>query len=76
MRLALFALLFLKEQMQTKILIVDDDPVFNLVLREILEEQGYEVRAAGDGKDGYSNYLSFQPDLLPTFRCRAATASS
>lgn len=52
--------------MQTKILVVDDDPAFSLVLREILEDQGYEVRTAGDGKDGYCHYLSFQPDLVIT----------
>ena len=65
-RLRYFPYCFSGKPMQTKILIVDDDPAFSVVLREILEEQGYEVATAGDGKDGYCNYLSFQPDLVIT----------
>jgi YesN/AraC family two-component response regulator len=32
----------------------------------ILEDEGYEVRAAKDGNDGFFSYLLFRPDLVIT----------
>lgn len=32
----------------------------------MLENEGYEVRLANDGTDGYSAYLLFNPDLVLT----------
>ncbi|HTM09439.1 MAG TPA: response regulator [Verrucomicrobiae bacterium] len=49
-----------------KVLIVDDDLAFAQILQQILEEQGYEVKTAVDGNDGYFNYLLFKPDLVIT----------
>jgi CheY-like chemotaxis protein len=49
-----------------KALIVDDDSAFAQILQQILEEQGYEVKTAVDGNDGYFNYLVFKPDLIIT----------
>ena len=49
-----------------KVLIVDDDTAFVQILQEILEEQGYEVKSAVDGNEGYFNYLLFKPELIIT----------
>jgi len=49
-----------------KILVVDDNKDLAALLQVMLEEEGYEVRLAGDGSDGYSAYLLFQPDLVIT----------
>lgn len=49
-----------------KILIVDDNQDLAVLLKWMLESEGYEVRAANDGQDGYSTYLLFGPDLVLT----------
>ncbi len=49
-----------------KILIVDDDYSLANLLQLILEEEGYEVRSAGNGQEGYSAYLHFKPDVVIT----------
>ena len=52
--------------MNTKIMVVDDNLDFVSILQMMLEDAGYEVKAASDGKAGYSIYLSFKPDLVIT----------
>jgi CheY-like chemotaxis protein len=49
-----------------KILVVDDNQDLAYILKVILEDAGYEVKAAADGRDGYLTYLSFIPDLVIT----------
>jgi len=49
-----------------KILIVDDNDVLAHVIQVILEDEGYEVRSAGDGQEGYFSYLHFRPDVVIT----------
>ena len=49
-----------------KILVVDDNRSLASVLQMMLEDEGYEVKAARDGRDGYSAYLSFKPDVVIT----------
>lgn len=49
-----------------KILIVDDNELLAWGLQKLLEDEGYEVRLAGDGRDGYTAYLLFKPDLVIT----------
>ncbi len=49
-----------------KVLIVDDNRDLALLLKWMLESEGYEVRAAQGGRDGYSTYLLFSPDLVLT----------
>lgn len=62
-----FNILFLIEVKKfTKVLIVDDNKPLALILREMLEEEGYEVKTAGDGDSGYLAYLFFEPDLVLT----------
>lgn len=49
-----------------KILIVDDNQDFAFLIKWMLEDEGYEVRSAKDGMDGYSTYLLFNPDIVLT----------
>ena len=51
---------------KAKILIVDDNQCVALVLQVMLEDEGYNVIVARDGKEGYLAYLTFEPDLVIT----------
>jgi sigma-B regulation protein RsbU (phosphoserine phosphatase) len=46
------------------ILIIDDDPVTKLMLRRILEQQGYTVDTAQDGQEGIQKAATMQPALI------------
>jgi DNA-binding response OmpR family regulator len=48
----------------TTILVVEDSPDLVSLLQRVLGEQGYAVRAAGDGETGLSSALENEPDLL------------
>lgn len=48
-----------------KILIVDDSRTSRKILRNLLEEEGYEVVGeARNGDEGYLKYKELQPDLV------------
>lgn len=47
-----------------RILIVEDDPFFQRVLQKRLAAEGYQVQAAGDGREGMKAIVSFEPDLV------------
>jgi len=49
-----------------KVLVVDDNRLLAATIREVLEDDGLEVRSASDGEDGYSAYLLFKPDIVIT----------
>ncbi|MGZ3524419.1 MAG: response regulator [Thermodesulfobacteriota bacterium] len=49
-----------------KVLVVDDNQDLAFLLKWMLESEGYEVRSAQSGQDGYSTYLLFSPDLVLT----------
>jgi CheY-like chemotaxis protein len=51
---------------EMKILIVDDNQDLAFLIKWMLEDEGYEVRSAKDGMDGYSAYLLFNPDIVLT----------
>lgn len=53
-------------RIRRKILIVDDHEDLASVIEASLEFDGYEVRSARDGSDGYLAYTVFQPDLVIT----------
>ncbi|HEY9826176.1 MAG TPA: SpoIIE family protein phosphatase [Stenomitos sp.] len=46
------------------ILIIDDDPVTKLMLRRILEQQGYSVETAQDGQEGIAKAAQIMPALI------------
>ncbi len=48
------------------VLVVDDDPDKQLLLRVALQSEGYSVRTADDGESGLAAVDSFQPDLIVT----------
>ena len=49
-----------------RILVIDDEQAFRQMVRQMLENAGYEVLEATDGKDGLRVYEAEQPDLVIT----------
>ena len=50
--------------MGKRIMLVDDAAFMRMMLKNILQEGGYEVVAEGkDGNDGVAKYKEFQPDI-------------
>lgn len=47
-----------------KVLVIDDQPFFTTMLRNVLEQQGYQVVAAGDGKEGLEQARKHIPDAV------------
>jgi CheY-like chemotaxis protein len=47
-----------------KVLLVEDDESSRTALQVILEEEGFEVRSAGDGDEGITLVGSFRPDVI------------
>ncbi|MEM8603695.1 MAG: SpoIIE family protein phosphatase [Cyanobacteria bacterium P01_H01_bin.121] len=47
-----------------KIVVVDDDPAIQLVLKRSLEHQGHEVSVASDGEAGLAQIRAVAPDLV------------
>lgn len=50
--------------METKLLIVDDDPNICELLRLHFENEGYLVKTASDGVEGVNIFRSYDPDLI------------
>ena len=49
-----------------KILVVDDEAMVREAISVLLEEKGYEVRTANNGRAGVEAYADFAPDLVLT----------
>lgn len=47
-----------------KLLIVEDDPNQSILFKQELEDEGYNVVAASDGKDAIEKVEAEQPDLV------------
>lgn len=47
-----------------KVLIVDDDRDFLSVLKDVLDEEGYEVYYAGDGMEAIQEFKRTLPDIV------------
>jgi sigma-B regulation protein RsbU (phosphoserine phosphatase) len=47
-----------------RVLVVEDDPAFQQVLRRRLERDGYDVAVASDGREGMKSIVTFEPDLV------------
>lgn len=52
-----------------RILIIDDDEVMREVLRDVLEEEGYEIVEAQNGQEGIQRYRSAPVGLVITDLC-------
>ena len=50
--------------MKKSILIVEDDTNLNLLYKEILELQGFEVETAENGKEGVEKFVQTKPSLV------------
>jgi CheY-like chemotaxis protein len=47
-----------------RILVIDDDPVIRESLEEALEDHGYQVETAANGKEALSVLAKWPPDLI------------
>ena len=47
-----------------KILVVDDEPDIAELLQTVLEEEGYQVIIAGNGREGLAQVTASRPDLI------------
>lgn len=47
-----------------KILVIDDNKNMQIILRNILTDEGYEIKTAGNGKEGLELVEDMQPDLV------------
>lgn len=47
-----------------KILVVDDEESIRLLYKEELEDEGYDVDVAADGKEALTKLASYKPDLV------------
>ncbi len=54
----------MKAAAEIKVLVCEDDPFFQRVLTKRLQAEGYQVYAAGDGREGMKAIVSFEPDLV------------
>ena len=50
--------------METKLLIVDDDPNICDMLKLYFENEGYKIRTANDGVEGLNAFKVYNPDLV------------
>jgi CheY-like chemotaxis protein len=48
----------------TCVLVIEDDPEMQSMLRLMLEEEGYRVLAASDGREGLAVLRGTKPDLI------------
>lgn len=53
-----------KKLSRPRVLIADDDPPTRLIMREVLEQDGFEVLEAADGNEALSHYETFTPDII------------
>ena len=55
-----------EDQTKKKILVVEDEFGLQETFRDVFIMEGYDVRVALDGEEGYQTYLKFKPDLVFT----------
>ena len=52
--------------METKLLLVEDEASLAMIVRDVLEKQGFEVRCAFTGNEGLKLFYEFKPDIVVT----------
>lgn len=50
--------------MATRILVVDDEEDFRIIIKDVLEGAGYEVLLAEDGREGLEQARKDRPDMV------------
>ena len=50
--------------MTTKVLVIDDEEDFRLIIRDVLQGAGLEIRTACDGMEGLAAVPEFKPDII------------
>lgn len=50
--------------LDTKILVIDDDPNICELLKVYFEKEGYEIKTVNDGIDGINFFKMYEPDLV------------
>ena len=50
--------------LNTKILVIDDDPSISEVIKHYFESEGYEVKVATDGIEGLNFFKMYEPDMV------------
>jgi two-component system response regulator ResD len=53
-----------KPMKDTRILVIEDEPMVAEVVERYLRRDGYDVRAASDGSAGIDAFETYQPDLI------------
>ena len=56
---------------ESKVLVVDDEPVLANVLRNVLLTEGYHVRTAAEGRHALVSFHEWSPRLVITDLCMA-----
>ncbi len=50
--------------MASKVLIIDDDPVFLRLVEQVLTRKGFEILQAASGQEGLRLLFAHRPDLV------------
>lgn len=50
--------------MATKVLIIDDEEDYRMILQDVLASAGMDVRVARDGAEGLDHLKSFSPEVV------------
>ena len=53
-----------KQSDRPRVLVVDDDMGMRILIRESLEQEGFEIEEAEDGKQAVELFEDFQPDII------------
>jgi two-component system, OmpR family, KDP operon response regulator KdpE len=54
---------------KSRVLVVDDEPQINRVLRTVLTSQGYQVKTASEGEAALTDFSEWRPELVITDLC-------
>jgi two-component system, NtrC family, response regulator PilR len=55
-----------EEDLSDRLLVVDDEPAMRELLEIVLSKEGYQVRTASTGEEGFKVYRTAEPDLVLT----------
>lgn len=50
--------------MATNVLAVDDEEDYRIIIKDVLEGAGYDVRLASDGQEGLCALKDYRPDII------------